>query len=535
MDRLISLEPSNLVPIRVEPGQRCYGELTLRNVMYTMPVAFRLQPMNKIRYTIRPQTGIISPLSSITVEITYMLPPSSTLPDSFPRSDDSFLLHSVVVPGATIKDSSSTFDSVPNDWFTTKKKQVFIDSGIKVIFVGSPILAQLVSNGSMEEVREVLERSDSAWHPADSVDSHGQPLLHLAIGQSRADLVQLILEFEPNIEARSRSGHSALEAAVAAGEALIVELLLARRVGTDQSESSNYGPIHLAAQRGHLEILRLLLLKGADFDSLTSDGLTALHLTVAEHKRDCAKLLLASGARTDIGSVPDGETPLHLAAGLGDEQMVKLLLQKGANKYILNRFGKTAYDIAVKSGHNRLFDVLGLGDRLCAAARKGELRAIHRILEKGTLINGRDQHGWTALHRAAFKGQVDAVRMLLDKGADIDARDEDGYTALHCASESGQGEVIELLVKKGADVEAQTNKGVTALHIAESLHYSGITRILMQGGANKDENNLRIGAPFWLSREVRDMDNGVVNIKKKPSRGRSLRGSLDRFMPLAVL
>ena len=39
------------------------------------------------------------------------------------------------------------FDAVPNDWFTTKKKQVFVDTGIKITFVGSPILAQLVEDG----------------------------------------------------------------------------------------------------------------------------------------------------------------------------------------------------------------------------------------------------------------------------------------------------------------------------------------------------------------------------------------------------
>ncbi|KAI3991302.1 hypothetical protein MKX01_034621 [Papaver californicum] len=500
MDRLISVEPSKFVPIRIEAGQSCYGELTLRNVMYTMPVAFRFQPINKLKYTIRPQTGIISPLAAVTVEIMYVMPLNSTLPDYFPISRDDFLLHSVVVPGAAIKDSASSFDAVPNEWFTPKKKQVFTDSGVKVIFVGSPILAQLVLDGSMEELREVLEKSDSSWHPTDSVDSHGQPLLHLAISQGRADLVQLLLD-------------------------------------TDRSESSDYGPIHLAAEGGHLEIMRLLLLKGANFDALTSDGRTPLQLAVAEHRRESVKLLLANDARTDIGSTIDGETPLHLAANLGDEQMVKLLLQKGANKYIHDKYGKTPYDKAAESVQSRLFDMLGLGDRLLIASRKGELRTIHRLLERGASINGKDQHGWSALHRAAFKGKMDIVRMLLGKDADINSRDEDGYTAFHCASEAGHGEVIELLVKRGVDIEAQTNKGLSAVHIAESLQYLGITRILTQGGANKDRNvSSKIGGynygSFGIGKQV---ENNEVIIKRKPSRGRAVKSSLERSMPMAVL
>ena len=532
MDRLISLEPSNLVAIRIEPGQKCYGELILRNVMYTMPVAFRLQPMNKMRYTVKPQMAIIAPLATLTVEISYHLPPGSLLPNSFPHCDDSFLLHSCVVPGAAV-------ESVPNDWFTTKKKQVFIDSGIRIMFVGSPILAQLVVDGSMDEVREVLERSDSAWNGANSVDSHGQTLLHLAITQGRADLVQLLLEFEPDVEAQSRSGSTPLEAAAASGEALIVELLLAHRASTERSQSSTLGPIHLAARGGHMEVLRLLLLKGADADAITKDGNTALHLSAMERRRDCSRLLLASGARADVRN-KNGDTPLHIAAGLGDEHMVKLLLQKGANKDIRNRSGKTAYDVAAEYGHTRLYDALSLGDNLCAAARKGEVRTIHKLLENGAAINGRDQHGWTALHRAAFKGRMEAVKALIEKGVDIDAREEDGYTGLHCAVESGHVDVIELLVKKGADVEARTNKGVTALQIAESLNYLGIVRILSNVGATK-EGVAQVPAPAPIP-----FGNGMLGASeahdqlgywpKKKNRSRAVHSSFDRSStPMAVL
>ncbi|KDP39668.1 hypothetical protein JCGZ_02688 [Jatropha curcas] len=536
MDRLISLEPSNLVAIRIEPGQKCSGELTLRNVMYTMPVAFRIQAINRSRYTIKPQSGIISPLATVTLEITYhILPGSSILPDTFPYCEDGFLLHSVVVPGASIKDTSN-FDAVPQDWFTAKKKQVFIDSGIKIMFVGSPILAQLVTDGSMDKIREVLERSDPSWNPADSMDSDGQTLLHIAISQSRPDIVQLLLEFKPDVELQSRSGYTPLEAAAEAGEDLIVELLLARRANLQRSETSTWGPIHLAAINGHLEVLRLLLLKGANVDSLTKDGNTALHLAVEEGRRDCARLLLANGAKADIRNTNEGDTPLHIAARIGDESMVKLLLQKGANKDIRNKNSKTAYNVAVEYGNSSLYDVLNLGDCLCAAARKGEVRSIIKLIENGAFINGRDQHGWTALHRAAFKGKIEAVRALIDRGIEINGKDEDGYTALHCAVESGHADVIELLVKKGADVEARTNKGITALQIAESLHYVGIIRVLIHSGAVKD-GALHTVAPVNLpfGKNMVKTPEAEKGTKKRPPRTRALRSSFDRSMPLAVL
>ncbi|KAG4114229.1 hypothetical protein ERO13_D12G033400v2 [Gossypium hirsutum] len=477
MDRLISLEPSNLVVIRVEPGQKCSGQLTLRNVMYTMPVAFRFQPRNKDRYTVKPLTGIVAPLGTVTVEIVYHLPPGSFLPDSFPCSDDSFLLHSVVVPGAAINGSMSSLDAVPNDWFTTKKKQVFVDSGIKIMFVGQQVFT-------------------------------------------------------------IRSGSTPLEAAAGCGEELIVELLLAHKASTERSESSSWGPIHRAAVGGHVEVLRFLFLKGANVDALTKDGNTALHLAVEERRKDCIRLLLANGSKPDVRNTKEGDTPLHIAAGLGDEQIVKLLLQKGANKDIRNKTGKTAYDVAAEYGHVRLFDALKLGDSLCFAARKGEVRSIQRLIENGAAINGRDQHGWTALHRASFKGRIDTVKTLIDKGIDIDLKDEEGYTALHCAVESGHTDVVELLVKKGADVEARTKKGVTALQIADSLQYAGISRTLIHGAATKDgmpRSTLPVSVPFGNGKSGKEIETKTASLKRRNSRMRGLRGSFDRSLALAVV
>ncbi|KAK9079248.1 hypothetical protein SSX86_000918 [Deinandra increscens subsp. villosa] len=514
MDRLISLEPSNVVAIRVEPGEKCYGKLTLRNVMHTMPVAFQLKPGNKAGFTVRPQTGIISPLTTVTLEISYDL--NLNLPESYPYCDDSFLLHSVVVPGAVDKIGSMT-DSVPSDWFTTRKKQVFVDSGVKVMFVGSMVLAKLVNDGSIDEIRGVLEKSDPSWKAVDSVDSEGRTLLQLAVARGRTDLVQVLLEFKPNVNARSNRS-TALEAAVAAGESVIVELLLANRANIDRLDPSTWGPIHLAAGGGHVDILALLLVKGAKVDAVTKDGHTALHLAVEERRRDCARLLLTNGARVDICNSSAGETPLHIATALGDENMVKLLLQKGANKNIQNRDGKTAYDVAVEHGHTRLFDALGLADAMCFAATKGDIRTIKRLLEGGVTFNWPDQNGWTVLHRASFKGRADVVQILIRKGVDIDARDQDGYTALHCAVESGHANVIELLVKKGADVDARTNKGATAMQIAASLNYKGIERVLMDSSKTRSRNGNETGL-----------------VKKRASRGPSIRRSFDRSVtPLTV-
>ncbi|KHN46751.1 Putative ankyrin repeat protein [Glycine soja] len=381
MDRLIKVDPTNTVTIRMEPGQKCHGQITLRNVMYTMPVAFRLQPLIKTRYTVKPQSGIISPLATVTIEILYNLPQGSTLPHSFPHSEDSFLIHSVVVPGATVKEPSSMFESVPSDWFTTKKKQVFIDSGIKIIFVGSLILAQLVHDGSIDEIRQVLEHSEHTWKKAvDSVDQNGDTLLHVAISKRRPDLVQLLLEFNADVESKNRSGETALESACSSGEELIVELLLAHKANTERTESSSLGAIHLSAREGHVEVLRLLLMKGARVDSLTKDGYTALHLAVREGLRDCVRLLLANEGRTDIRDSRDGDTCLH----------------RGVEVDARDEEGYTALHCAVEAGHGDVAEVL---------------------VKRGVDVEARTSKGVSALQIAEALGYGGIARVLVGGAA----------------------------------------------------------------------------------------------------------------------
>ncbi|PKA56999.1 E3 ubiquitin-protein ligase KEG [Apostasia shenzhenica] len=486
MDRLISLEPSNKVAIRVEPNRQCYGVLTLRNVMYTMPVAFRLVRLNRERFSIRPQTGIIAPLASLSVEITYLPPepPEPFLPESLPDSGDTFYLDSVVAPGASVKEGTkfSALDAVPADWFTTKKKQVFTDASIRTFFVGSIVLSRLVAGGDMDKVREVLQVSDPGWQAADSADPYGQTLLHLAIAGRRSDLVQLILEFGADVDAGSSAGStpSPLEAAAAAGEASIVELLLARGASTERSSGSAFGPLHHASMGGHAGVIKMLLLKGAAAESPAADGRTALHLAAEGRRRDCAEELLTAGARADVRGGAGLDTPLHAAAAAGDETMARLLLENGyaGLREVRNGAGKTAYDVAVEEGNGKLFDLLKMGESLSAAARKGEGRAAERAIEMGSAVDGRDGRGWTALMRAGFKGRVELIRVLLEKGAALEARDDEGYTALHCATEAGQMEAVELLMKRGADLEARTAKGRTAAEIATALGFLGILRIL---------------------------------------------------------
>jgi ankyrin repeat protein len=497
MDRLVIPEPSNEVMIRVEPGMQAKGELTLRNAMHTMPVAFRLQPAVRGRFAVRPHTGILAPLAAVTVEVLYLASappdrPSGSGRGGGSRGEDAFLLHSVVVPGAAVKEPVTALDSVNPEWFSARRKQVFVDSGIRASFVGASVAARLVEAGAVEALREVLDRSEPEWRAADAADEYGRTLLDLAVGLGRADIVQVLLEYGADADKPSR-GRTPLEAAAASGECLIAELLLANGATPAGSDA-----IHVAAAAGHDDVLKLLLGKPApaspassssasfsssftSIDAAGRDGKTPLRLAAEAGRRDAVKALLAAGARADARCGTDGATALHAAARRGDEAVARLLLSHGVagTATVRDAAGKTAFEIAAQEGHGgRILQFLGLGEAILAAARKGEVRSVRRAADGGASVEGRDAHGWTPLMRAAFKGRADTARDLIARGADIDAADAEGYTVLHCAAEAGRADVVDLLLKNGANAKATTVKGKTAADVAAAAGRSKVVRLL---------------------------------------------------------
>jgi uncharacterized protein len=57
-------------------------------------------------------------------------------------------------------------------------------------------------------------------------------------------------------------------------------------------------------------------------------------------------------------------------------------------------------------------------DRLIlAAARRGNIGRIRRLLAEGADVNARGKFGYTPLVHASYSGHAEAVRFLLDAGA----------------------------------------------------------------------------------------------------------------------
>lgn len=129
---------------------------------------------------------------------------------------------------------------------------------------------------------------------------------------------------------------------------------------------------------------------------------------------------------------------------------------------------------------------------LHAAAQRGDMAEIEKLLRAPSGLNARDGHGRTPLHVATFAGQRDAIRALARAGADLNLLESDRYDAVTIASVANDEETLRVLLGLGASAKQITSRyDGTALIAAAHLGHAGVVRQLIAAGAPLDHvNNL---------------------------------------------
>ena len=180
--------------------------------------------------------------------------------------------------------------------------------------------------------------------------------LHLAAGSGNSELVQMILERNPEVDARNSQGETPLLTASSDGNPAVVQLLLDH--GADPHVHDKDGKTALdkagtlgvsqlliklnvsqtcaflaAAGRGDPEQMRLLLDYGASADVRGDWGLTPLHQAAARGRLEAVWFLVLEANAYVNAKDSDGATPLHEAPwGLdASPEVVQFLLEHGAD------------------------------------------------------------------------------------------------------------------------------------------------------------------------------------------------------------
>ncbi len=146
----------------------------------------------------------------------------------------------------------------------------------KELPVASDLLAA-VREQDTSKIALILEKVPSL---ADSKDSDGYPLLHIAIWQNNARIAKLLLVARANPDAKSPYGFTPLHETV-------------------RCDDSN----------DRKEILEMLIMRRADVNALTPSGNTPLDIAAVQEKQDFARVLRHYGAKrvkqtVDLPPVP---------------------------------------------------------------------------------------------------------------------------------------------------------------------------------------------------------------------------------------
>jgi ankyrin repeat protein len=385
------------------------------------------------------------------------------------------------------------------------------DSAIveKLLAAGADANAGLVSGetplmvaarrGNLATVQALLSgKADPNAHEGKG----GQTALMWAISEHQSGVTQELVQHGADVNARSKSGFTALMFAAQQGDVDSARILLdAKANPNDVIPKSGATPLIIASAIGHPEVVALLLDKGANPNAVDANGFTSLHHAVrdSDYGVDPAskatattivKALLAHGANPNVRLALDkektaaerkaqagnagartkrttititevelgGATPLALAAEVNNLDAVKALVDGGADPLIPTEQGTTPLILASGAGTD-VQRARALDERAMA------VETARYLLDHGADVNAAGQFGWTALHAASYQGLNDLVELLVNRGAKIDTLDGLGQTPLSIAlsvltKEAGarrlqiprrfRGETAELLLKLGA-------------------------------------------------------------------------------------
>ena len=129
---------------------------------------------------------------------------------------------------------------------------------------------------------------------------------------------------------------------------------------------------------------------------------------------------------------------------------------------------------------------------LHAAAHKGDLLQVKKLLATGAPVDARDPMGRTPVHVATFARQREAIRALAQAGANLELLENDRYDAVTIAAVADDEETLQLLLTMGASAKLTTSRyDGTALIAAAHLGHDGVVKQLIAAGAPLDHvNNL---------------------------------------------
>lgn len=233
-----------------------------------------------------------------------------------------------------------------------------------------------------------------------------------AISKGLNIIVKLLLKLGCDPDAKSDEGVTGLIIAVRNSNKEIVQTLLEFRANINaRSAWQRTTALIQAIFKGDKDMVQILLDNGADVNCQDDFGNRALVYAVCTKRKDIVELLLNANAQIDIVISRGKHTIMAEAAYRGDIKIVKILFRAGA-------ISKQA---------------------LFFAAQYNKIKIIKFLIEQGVDANIQNMNGHTPLMLVIENRTITGnrkkktVKVLLNLGADPNIKNNDGETALSLA------------------------------------------------------------------------------------------------------
>jgi ankyrin repeat protein len=422
------------------------------------------------------------------------------------------------------------------------------------------LLCEVSRNGHIDVIRRLLSS-----HVDINAKYQGKTALHFAAEQGHQEVVELLLEYQADLNAfddtsstplyhsiqsgylylakylltrpglidyANAAGQTALHLAVRCGDLELVEKVLKLHLPLRQSESGLESPLHIAAKSGHVDIVKLLLSNGANVDAADSSGHTPLLVALENRREETAEMLLKH-----ITSVSPDEpyqnSPLQLAMQQGYLEITIAILDKGVDLKKL---------ISTRSSP------------LVDAVRQCSPEIVSLLLSKGadcdTLVDLNqevdvDDDRWAPIHWTAYNGRSEIMEILVENNADINLATSHQYTPLHLAAmknhinilkillsfidrmprrkslsapqdttDMDAGQDMEAIVARKLDADAKSEGGETGLHLATFAGHIDTITLLLEAGASPHETDNNGRTPLHLAAADGQEEAVIILLKK---------------------
>jgi ankyrin repeat protein len=416
-------------------------------------------------------------------------------------------------------DNRELMDLVTGDRFLKKQSDSTEKKQETSLTASGPQLIDAVNKNDEEPFKSLINdfiHGANVYSVINYQDENGESPLHHACKQARSNILELILELEPDLEVKDESnGWVPLHYACQSENEVIIEKLVQAGAIIERKTALGIPSLILAASLYKVKALRTLVRLGADLTVTDIDERNLFSSAGRAGGLDLINKMKDWGF--DINMVDNnGNTCLHAATRLDESSVVRMLVAGGASVSARNSEGCTPIHVAAR---------LGLGECLKYQVSRDtpNLPSIVSLKEK---VNGD-----SALHFAVSSGSLECVRLLVSANADIDCMNSNHMTPLLLAAMGGfdklliricaenpdytlcgpdrrtaafyavEGENIEflqILKLKKFDFNIPDISGDTLLHCAVRMDALQSMSFLMTNGSNPFALNRKKETPMQL-------------------------------------